>query len=187
MRRRARVLLAAPMLASMPPAVSQSGPTSAGSSAATRLVPEAYLAACMARDRGKLAPLLADEAGSSDPTAEFVVGKVGIRGKAASLENSGQGCAGVKHMQFREARAFCPGAQTILEGTIDRTWLLDGGPGVVTRAMPFVAILGIEAGQVVAPMDLADDRRFIEAHRKARAVADAMAAGAVTPHSRLER
>jgi hypothetical protein len=167
-RRRACICLAVPMLAATPPAVAQSGPTLAESSAATRLVAEPYFAAYVARDWDKLAPLLADAAHFADPTAEPVFGKIDVQGKASVLKNFREGYADIKHMQFHKTRAFFSGGQAIFEGALDWTLRLDGGREVVTQAMPLVTILRIESGQVVDHTDLADYRFFIEAHRKAK-------------------
>lgn len=71
-------------------------------------------------------------------------------------------------MEFTSSRTVISGAHAIYEGTLDWTLELDDGKEAVTRRMPFLTILKIEAGLVVEHTDYADYRPFVEAVRRAR-------------------
>lgn len=137
-------------------------------SAATRPVAQRYFSAYIARDWNSLAALLAEEGSFADPTAEPIFGKVEHRGKLAVMKNFRDGYASIKRMEFTSSRTVISGAHAIFEGTLDWTLELDDGKEAVTRRMPFLTILKIEAGLVVEHTDYADYRPFVEAVRRAR-------------------
>jgi ketosteroid isomerase-like protein len=148
-------------------AVAQAPENFASLSAATARVAEAYFEAYVARDWERLAPLLAEAGGFTDPTAEPVFGKVEVSGKRATVDFFRQNYAAITHMQFNRTRAFFSGRHAVFEGTLDWTLTLAGGKEVATRAMPFVTILRLDGGLVVEHRDFADYHPFVAAHRRA--------------------
>lgn len=159
-------LLTAALLIGLPAAAQ--APSLAELSAATQRVAEPYFAAYIARDWDKLAPLLGDDGGFSDPTAEPVFGKVESRGKAQVLRNFRENYAAIGSMQFHATRTLVSGRHAVFEGRLDWTLGLAGGREAVTEGMPFLTILKVEDGKVVDHQDFADDAPFLGALRKAR-------------------
>lgn len=137
-------------------------------SASTRRVAEHYFQAYIARDWASLEPWLDAGGVFTDPTAEPVFGRVEHRGKPAVMTNFREGYAAITSMAFAPSRVFVSGAFAVFEGTLDWTLELGGGAQAVTRHMPFLTILRVQAGRVVEHTDYADYQPFVEAVRRAR-------------------
>lgn len=170
MRRTTSILLLCIVLAAGAlPAAAQAPDAVAQASAATARVAEAYFDAYVARDWDRLAPLLAENGGFADPTAEPLFGKVDVAGKPATLRYFRENYAAIREMRFERTRAFFSGQHAVFEGTLDWTLALGDGKQVRTQAMPFVTILRLEGGRVVEHRDYADYAPFVAAHRRAQA------------------
>lgn len=146
----------------------QSDPSFEQAVDATRGVATPYFEAYIARDWDRLAPLLSDAGGFTDPTAAFVFGPVKHEGKDATMKNFREGYAAIKHMAFHQTRVFVSGEHAVFEGTLDWTLELSDGKQAVTRAMPFMTILRVVDGKVIEHRDYADYAPFLQAVRAAR-------------------
>lgn len=152
-------------------AVAQDKPTFARVSTATQVVADPYFDAYIARDWSRLEPLLANEAHFVDPTAQLVFGSVDIAGKSAVMKNFRESYAAIGYMNFKKVRSFCSGEYAVFEGSLDWSLALGDGRTATTTGMPFVTVLRVVNGQVVAHQDLADYSSFLAAARLAKSSA----------------
>jgi hypothetical protein len=152
-------------------AVAQDKPTFARVSTATQVVADPYFDAYIARDWSRLEPLLANEAHFVDPTAQLVFGSVDIAGKSAVMKNFRENYAAIGYMSFKKVRSFCSGEYAVFEGSLDWSLALGDGRTATTTGMPFVSVLRVVNGQVVAHQDLADYSFFLAAARLAKSSA----------------
>jgi hypothetical protein len=152
-------------------AVAQDKLTFARASTATQLVADPYFDAYIARDWNRLEPLLANEARFVDPTAQLVFGPVDIAGKGAVMKNFLENYAAIGYMNFKKARSFYSGEYAVFEGSLDWSLALGDGRTATTTGMPFVTVLRVVNGQVVAHQDLADYSSFLAAARLAKSSA----------------
>jgi ketosteroid isomerase-like protein len=149
------------------PLLAQERPDYTAVSAETQSVGEAYFDAYIARDWGRLEPLLADNASFLDPTADLVFGGAQVDGKAAMMTFFREGYAGITRMSVSPVRAIHSGHYAIFETELDWAMMMSATQEVAS-VMPFVVVLRIEDGRVVSHRDYADYAPFIAAARSSR-------------------
>lgn len=149
-------------------AAAQDRPSFARASTATQIVAEPYFDAYIARDWSRLEPLLSNEAHFVDPTAQLVFGSVDFAGKSAVMKNLQENYAAIAHMDFKKSRSFFSGEYAVFEGALDWSLALGDGRTAATTNMPFITILRVVNGQVIAHQDLADYSPFLAAVRLAK-------------------
>lgn len=136
--------------------------------AQTRSVAEPYFQAYMQRDWDTLAPLLAEQASFTDPTAEQTFGATAYLGRDAMMASFRKNYASLQHMNFRPGQVFFFGEWAVFNGTLDWTLKMPAGE-IVSSSTPYQATIRVVSGKVLHHQDLVDYQPFLRGLREARA------------------
>jgi hypothetical protein len=159
------------LLSSILPACAQPArPSLAELSAQTEAIAKPYFEAYIARDWGRLEPLLDEQVRFDDATAQLVFGAVGKQGKAELMTAFRETYASIRDMRFHQQSQFTSGEHVVFVGELEWSIGLPDGLKVETR-MPFVVRLQVRNGKVLEHQDTADYKPFIASLRRARAAA----------------